>query len=50
MKFMPVILEIGGTLDYQIQEPVRGSKDLYIVFFKELNEQFWILMKDSNHF
>ena len=37
---VPVILEIGGTLDYQIQEPVRGSKDLYIVFFKELNEQF----------
>ena len=34
MKYIPIILEIRGTLDYRIVELIGGSKDLHIVFLK----------------
>ena len=40
MKYIPIILEIRGTLDYRNVELIGRSKDLHIVFFKEQNEQF----------
>ena len=45
MKYIPMILEIRGTLDYRIQGLIKGSKDLHIIFIKNRMNNFGMQRK-----